>query len=207
MPSVHTAQKGGPDAPGQWVLLDTLQVGPRRGRGGPQPVACAPHPHSRRSWRRCTQLSFRSWSGTQLSTNTHACAHTHVYTHMYTLTCMYPCAQSCHTHTSVCTPHAGLPEGHGPWRYCPSLSPAWPPDSPHPYTSPFCKECPSLRSLGEWPQLSCTCPPSEQACPVPALLPWLSWRVGSRGLTAWAGRGSPCIEVGEKGVQFVWAEE
>lgn len=113
MPSVHTAQKGGPDAPGQWVLLDTLQVGPRRGRGGPQPVACAPHPHSRRSWRRCTQLSFRSWSGTQLSTNTHACAHTHVYTHMYTLTCMYPCAQSCHTHTSVCTPHAGLPEGHG----------------------------------------------------------------------------------------------
>lgn len=113
MPSVHTAQKGSPDAPGQWVLIDTSQAGPGRGRGGPQPAACAPHPHSRRSWRRCTQLSFRSWSGTQLSTNTHACAHTHAYTHMYTLTCVYPCAQSCPTHTPVCTPHMGLPEGHG----------------------------------------------------------------------------------------------
>lgn len=87
MSSVHTAQKGGPDAPGQWVLLDTLQAGDRAGRA-PTCSMC-PLPPLQEELEKMHTIVFQElvW---------------HTAVHEHTCMCTHPCVYTC-THSHVCT--------------------------------------------------------------------------------------------------------
>lgn len=104
MPSVHTAQKGGPDAPGQWVLLDTLQAGDRAGRA-PTCSMCPPPPLQEELKKMHTivfqELVWHTAVHEHTRMCTHPCVYTHVHTHMYVPICtVMP-----HTHSCVHTAH------------------------------------------------------------------------------------------------------
>lgn len=88
MPSVHTAQKGSPETPGQWVLIDTSQAGPGGGGEGPNlqyvPLTATPGGAG--------EDAHNCLSGAGLA---HSCprTHMHVHTPMHIHTC---------THSHVC---------------------------------------------------------------------------------------------------------